>query len=111
MSSHPDELYQLARIRQQELHDLAARERPLNRDVNAASLTRLSRRERDVLRLLVERYSDREIAEALFVSYRTITTHVAHIFNKLGVNSRREAATVARMHALDGVDRSVVRNP
>ena len=55
-------------------------------------VARLSRREREVLRLLVIRYSDREIADALFISYRTVTTHVANILNKLGVNSRRDAA-------------------
>ena len=58
----------------------------------------LTQREREILRLLVARYSDREIAEALFISYRTVTTHVANIFDKLGVNSRREAAAVALQH-------------
>ena len=52
----------------------------------------LSRREREVLRLLANRMTDREIAAALCISYRTATTHVANIFNKLGVNSRRDAA-------------------
>ena len=52
----------------------------------------LSRREREVLRLLADRFTDREIAAALCISYRTATTHVANIFNKLGVNSRRDAA-------------------
>jgi DNA-binding CsgD family transcriptional regulator len=58
-------------------------------------LDRLSPREREVLLLLVRRYSDREIADALSISYRTVTTHVASIFNKFGVNSRREAAALA----------------
>ena len=56
------------------------------------SVARLSRREREVLRLLAIRYTDREIADALFISYRTATTHVANILNKLGVSSRRDAA-------------------
>ena len=55
-------------------------------------VARLSHREREVLRLLAIRYSDREIADTLFISYRTATTHVANILNKLGVNSRRDAA-------------------
>jgi DNA-binding NarL/FixJ family response regulator len=101
MSNHPDELYQLARLRQRELLADAARQRSLPRREGATNLDQLSRRERDVLRLLIERYSDREIADALFVSYRTITTHVAHIFNKLGVNSRREAAAIARTHGFE----------
>ena len=55
----------------------------------------LSARELDVLRLLVHGHSDRDIAEALFISHRTVTTHVTNILNKLGVESRTAAATVA----------------
>ena len=52
-------------------------------------------RELDVLRLLVAGRSDREIAEALFVARRTVQTHVAAIFGKLGVRTRTAAATAA----------------
>ena len=52
----------------------------------------LSPREREVLALLVAGHSDREIADALFVSYRTVTHHVAAILGKLGARSRAEAA-------------------
>jgi non-specific serine/threonine protein kinase len=55
----------------------------------------LSPRELDVLRLIVEGLSDREIAERLFISPRTVMHHVAGILNKLGVNSRTAAATFA----------------
>jgi DNA-binding NarL/FixJ family response regulator len=48
-----------------------------------------------VLRLLVEGHSDREIGEALFIGTRTVQTHVANLFAKLGVNARAEAAAVA----------------
>lgn len=61
-------------------------------------LRQLSRREREILSLLTMRWTDREIADELCISYRTVTTHVSNIFDKLGVNSRREAAAVA-MHA------------
>ena len=44
--------------------------------------------------------TDKEIGEALFTSPSTATTHVAHILNKLGAASRREAAAVA---ARDGL--------
>ena len=57
-----------------------------------AALQMLSTREREVLALLAARWTDREIADALCISYRTVTTHVTHIFDKLGVSSRREAA-------------------
>ena len=55
----------------------------------------LTSRELDVLRLLVEGKSDREIGEALFIGTRTVQTHVANLFAKLGVNARAEAAAVA----------------
>jgi non-specific serine/threonine protein kinase len=55
----------------------------------------LTSRERDVLRLLATGRTDREIAEALFVSPRTIQSHVAHIRMKLAVGSRPEAAALA----------------
>jgi non-specific serine/threonine protein kinase len=60
----------------------------------------LSLREREVLALLCQRQTDPEIAETLFISYRTVTTHVTNIYNKLGVNSRREAAALAARHGL-----------
>jgi DNA-binding NarL/FixJ family response regulator len=61
----------------------------------AAVTTGLTPRELDVLRLLVEGNSDREIAAALFIGARTVQTHVANLFTKLGVNARAEAAAVA----------------
>ncbi len=54
-----------------------------------------SRREHDVLQLLVEGRSDREIAETLSLSYRTVTSHVRNILGKLDVASRTAAATQA----------------
>ncbi|HWV22729.1 MAG TPA: helix-turn-helix transcriptional regulator [Thermomicrobiales bacterium] len=61
------------------------------------AIERLSSREREVLVLLEARWTDREIADALCISYRTATTHVSNIFDKLGVNSRREAAAIAAL--------------
>jgi non-specific serine/threonine protein kinase len=65
-----------------------------------AAAVALSKREREVLALLVQRWTDKEIAEALCLSPRTVTTHVGNIFNKLGVNNRREAAAVAARRGL-----------
>jgi non-specific serine/threonine protein kinase len=55
----------------------------------------LTRREREVLELLAQRYTDPEIAQALFISPRTASGHVANLFGKMGVSSRRQAAAVA----------------
>jgi non-specific serine/threonine protein kinase len=60
-----------------------------------ASGFRLTAREVEVLLLLVEGHSDRQIGEALFIGARTVQTHVANLFAKLGVNTRAEAAAVA----------------
>jgi predicted ATPase/DNA-binding CsgD family transcriptional regulator len=68
----------------------ATRGGPVERDPLA-----LTGREREVLALLTEGRSDREIGEALFIGTRTVQTHVANLFAKLGVNARAEAAAVA----------------
>jgi DNA-binding CsgD family transcriptional regulator/tetratricopeptide (TPR) repeat protein len=56
----------------------------------------LTDRELEVLRLLTARRTDREIAEALFLSPRTVGSHVAAILGKLGVHSRQDAVAQAR---------------
>ena len=61
----------------------------------ASGLGPLTAREVQVLELLVRRESASEIAEALHVSVATVNTHCRHIYEKLGVHSRREAALYA----------------
>jgi DNA-binding CsgD family transcriptional regulator len=61
----------------------------------ARDVTDLTTREGEVLRLLARDLSDREIADTLFISHRTVNAHVASILAKLGVGSRREAASIA----------------
>jgi DNA-binding CsgD family transcriptional regulator len=58
----------------------------------------LTPRERDVLELLVAGRTNQEIADALFISRRTVATHVEHIFSKLGVSSRATAIRLVMQH-------------
>jgi non-specific serine/threonine protein kinase len=60
----------------------------------------LTARELEVLRLLVEAKTDREIGETLFISPRTAMSHVSNILGKLGVETRTGAATFAVRHGL-----------
>jgi len=60
-----------------------------------AEILGLSAREWEVLELVAAGRSNGEIAEALFISPKTASVHVTHILNKLGVNNRVEAATIA----------------
>ncbi len=60
----------------------------------------LSPRELEVLHLMVAGQSNKEIAEALFISDRTVTTHVTSVFSKLGVSTRSAAAVYAVRHRL-----------
>ncbi|MGA2140961.1 MAG: helix-turn-helix transcriptional regulator, partial [Brevinematales bacterium] len=50
----------------------------------------LSNRERDILRLLVQRYSYKEIARDLFISNKTVETHIYHIYQKTGSKNKTE---------------------
>jgi DNA-binding NarL/FixJ family response regulator len=65
-----------------------------------AALAGVTPREREVLRLLAEGRSDREIAAALFISRKTVGVHVSHLLAKLGVPSRTAAAAYAHRHGL-----------
>ena len=61
----------------------------------------LTSREREVLALVAEGYTNRRIAETLFISESTAGVHVSNILGKLGVGSRTEAAAVAVRLGLD----------
>ena len=64
----------------------------------------LSKREEDVLRLVAEGLTNKEIAQRLIVTENTVKTHVTSLFNKLGVDSRAQAVAVAANGGLlDGV--------
>ena len=56
----------------------------------------LTEREADVLRLLAEARTNREIGETLFISPKTVSVHVTSLMRKLGVRKRAEAARLAK---------------
>ncbi|MHB8780750.1 MAG: response regulator transcription factor [Candidatus Geothermincolia bacterium] len=55
----------------------------------------LTEREREVLQLLSEGYSNKEVSDKLFISIQTVKTHVAHIFDKLEARDRTHAVAIA----------------
>jgi DNA-binding CsgD family transcriptional regulator len=60
----------------------------------------LTGREHDVMTLIVEGRTNRQIARQLYISEKTVSVHVSNILAKLGVHSRTEAAAVARRDGL-----------
>ena len=60
----------------------------------------LTPREREIVDLVAEGLSNRQIAEQLFVSERTVETHVSHVLGKLGATSRTDIATWAMASGL-----------
>ena len=74
--------------------DAAAQSEPSLRDLGAAcAMTAraydLTRREEDVLRLLVEGCGSGEVAEQLVISPNTAKSHIRHIYRKMGINGKQ----------------------
>jgi DNA-binding NarL/FixJ family response regulator len=62
----------------------------------------LTAREVEVLRLVAAGRSNREIADELYLSVKTVGRHLSNIFFKIGVSSRTAAAAFAYQHGLVG---------
>lgn len=60
----------------------------------------LTGRERDILRLLAKGYDNQTIADELFISLKTVKTHVSNILSKLDVDDRTQAVVYAFKHHL-----------
>jgi len=91
----PDEL--LARVRR--LTSRALHRRPTSIDYD------LTRREREVLRLLAAGIAQDDIASRLFISPKTVATHIQRVLGKLSVHSRAQAVAVAhREHLVSALD-------
>lgn len=60
----------------------------------------LSEREKEILRLMIEAFNYKAIAEKTFISYETVRTHVKNIYKKLHVSSRNEAVMKAIQQGL-----------
>lgn len=66
----------------------------------AALLDKLTRREQEVLQLIASGMNNREISEALYITEKTVKTHVSHLLDKLGVADRTQAAIYALKHGI-----------
>ena len=67
----------------------------------------LTDRERDVAALITRGYSNREIADRLVLSERTVETHVRSILDRLAMSSRTQVAAWAQAHGLEGRPKSL----
>jgi two-component system response regulator NreC len=89
-----------------ELYVHPAMTRALLKDLNPrltsdeAPVERLTPREAEVLRLIAEGHTNRQIAELLVISVRTAESHRANLMGKLGFNSRVELVRYAKRHGL-----------
>lgn len=64
------------------------------RHYNSDLLNTLSAREKEVLNLISRGHSNKDTAKALFISEKTVKTHLYNIYKKLGVNRRTEAISL-----------------
>ncbi len=69
--------------------------RELTRTERKKDTVRLTKRERDVLAFLVKGNTNKEMADAMFISEKTVKNHLTSIFRKLGVKDRTQAAVYA----------------
>lgn len=69
-------------------------------DPKKGAIEDLTRRELEIMRYIIRGYTTRQIAEALFISPRTVEGHRASIFSKLGIKNRAELVALAERFGL-----------
>jgi two-component system, NarL family, response regulator DevR len=84
----------------QALIDTEATKQAMERLAQAMPGSELTEREREVLTLVARGYTNKQIADKLYVSEKTARNHVSHILEKLGLSRRSEAAVFAVEHKL-----------
>lgn len=84
----------------QTLIDAEATKQAMERLAQAMPGSELTEREREVLTLVARGYTNKQIADKLYVSEKTARNHVSHILEKLGLSRRSEAAAFAVEHKL-----------
>jgi two-component system response regulator NreC len=83
----------------QRILDEVAR-RPVTRPVETGPVAELTEREVEIVRLIVQGHTNRQIADALHLSVRTVEYHRANVTGKLGLHSRAELVRYAVEHGL-----------
>lgn len=88
------------------VHEVAVRQivvptpGPFVRDLSAVERLGLTPRELEMLELVAEGLSNREIAERVFVSENTVKTHLSRVFDKLGARRRTQAVQLGKASGL-----------
>ena len=88
---HSGEIWLNGHLTEAVLHAFGTQQPPSKLD----GKTQLSRREMEVIQLVIQGYKNRDIAQKLFISEKTVKNHLSAIFNKLGVADRLELTLYA----------------
>jgi two-component system, NarL family, response regulator LiaR len=107
-SAHPDDLATAVRQAFAPTVFTAPRTSRAFTPQRPAAFDRLTRREREILRLVAEGRSNDEVARLLWVSRQTVKFHLSSVYRKLEVSNRTEASRWAYAHGLLGEDAASV---